>query len=86
MQLGKEPIKSMVNEVGYFKECGGGSIVEATTIGINPDWEFLKQVSESSGVHIIAGTGHYMGYTLPEEAKNATVEELCKVFMISFLI
>ena len=69
----------MIAEVGYFKEDGGGSIVEATTVGINPDWEFLKEVSESTGVHIIAGAGHYMGFTLPDYAKNATVEELCKV-------
>ena len=79
LKLGDEPIKSMITEVGYFKECGGGSIVEATTIGINPNWEFLKEVSESTGVHIIAGAGHYMGFTLPEEAKIATVEELCNV-------
>lgn len=72
----------MITEVGYFKECGGGSIVEATTIGINPDWVFLKEVSESTGVHIIAGTGHYMGFTLPEDVKNATVDDLCTVRII----
>jgi len=78
LKLGDESLKVMTSEVGYFKECGGGSIVEATTIGINPDWEFLKQVSELTGVHIVAGTGHYMGFTLPDEAKNASVEDLCK--------
>ena len=76
----------MISEVGYFKECGGGSIVEATTVGINPDWEFLKQVSESTGVHIVAGTGHYMGFTLPDDAKNASVEDLCKVDILPFVI
>ena len=69
----------MITEVGFFKENGGGSIVEATTVGINPDWEFLKEVSQSTGVHIIAGAGHYMGFTLPEYAKDASIDELCKV-------
>eukprot|EP00794_Sanderia_malayensis_P004855 gene4855-5492_t len=78
LKLGEEDAQSMIAEVGYFKENGGMSMVEATTIGIYPDWEFLKQVSENTGVHIIAGAGHYMGYTLPEYAQNASIEELCK--------
>ena len=82
MKLGDEDLKSMIAEVGYFKENGGGSIVEATTIGIGPNWDFLKQVSEATGVHIIAGAGHYMGFTLPDYAKKATVEELRDVSML----
>lgn len=40
-----------------FQSNGGGTIVENTTIGIYRDIKFLREVAETTGVHVVAGTG-----------------------------
>ena len=69
----------MIKEIKKFKDCGGSSIVEATTNGIYPDWEFLKEISEATGVHIIAGAGYYLDSGLTDDVKSASIEDLTKV-------
>ena len=43
----------------YCQENGGGTVVENTTIGVERDIKFLRQLSQATGVHIVAGTGIY---------------------------
>ncbi len=43
-----------------FKAPGGGCIVENSTFGLNRRTSFLKDLSQGTGVHIIAGTGIYI--------------------------
>lgn len=47
----------MLDEMLRFKSFGGGTIVENTTHGIDRSLKFMKDLSERSGVNIIAGTG-----------------------------
>ena len=79
LALGDETLEDMVKEVEQFKKEGGSSIVEVTTVGINPKVEMLAKVSSATGLNIIAGAGHYLGSTLPQEVRAASVEELTKV-------
>lgn len=69
----------MIDEVMKFKEMGGTSIVEVTTSGIVPNFEFLREVSTATGVNIICGTGYYLGYTLADDIKESSVDELVQV-------
>jgi phosphotriesterase-related protein len=46
-------------EMRRFRESGGGTIVDQTVHGLNPDPEALARVSREAGVHIIAGSGFY---------------------------
>ncbi|XP_066923436.1 phosphotriesterase-related protein-like [Clytia hemisphaerica] len=73
-----ETLEDMIAEVKLFKEMGGDSIVEVTTEGIEPDYEFLREVSKGTGVNIICCTGYYLGHTLSDEVKNASVDDLVK--------
>ena len=43
-----------------FKAAGGGCLVENSTKGLQRRTAFLKHVSETSGVHVVAGTGFYV--------------------------
>jgi phosphotriesterase-related protein len=47
----------MLDEIKYFKELGGRTIVENTIHGISRNIKLLKQLSIDSGVNIISGTG-----------------------------
>ena len=47
------------DELRAYREAGGATIVDQTTIGIGPDPVRLRRVSEATGVRIVAGTGVY---------------------------
>ena len=76
LSFGDEDVTTMIEEVSEYKRLGGDTLVEVTTTGIEPDYQFLKQVSEATGVHIICSTGYYLGHTLPEEVLNASIDTL----------
>lgn len=63
-------------ELLAFKKAGGGAVVDATMAGIGRDVRRLKQMSEETGLHIIAGTGYYVGATHPPELEHLTEKEI----------
>ncbi|XP_039755949.1 phosphotriesterase-related protein [Pararge aegeria] len=64
------------SDVQLYKSLGGGSIVENTTLGLERDIGFYKRVSESTDVHIVAGTGHYIADLQSENTLRSTKEDL----------
>ena len=43
--LGEDPFEDVVKELNFFKNAGGSTIVECTSIGLIQDIEYLKKVS-----------------------------------------
>lgn len=52
-------IDAAVGEVAAYREAGGGSLVDVTTVDIGRNPQALRQVSEATGVNIITTTGLY---------------------------
>lgn len=75
-----ETHQAVVSDVKLFKEFGGRTIVENTTYGINRNLELMYQVARSTGVNIVAGTGHYLEMTQKPETLNMTVEEMTELY------
>ncbi len=48
-----------IEEAALFAGAGGGSIVDAGSIGIRPDPLALRRISLATGLHVIAATGFY---------------------------
>src|SRR5436190_433659 len=48
-----------VEELAPFRQLGGSSVVDLTTTGIRPQPAKLREVSERTGLHVIAGCGYY---------------------------
>lgn len=73
-------------ELACFREAGGSTVVDATLPGIGRNPMALKRISEETGLHIIMGTGFYVGQTHPKEldamsdrqVADLMVEELTK--------
>ena len=64
-----DDVAEMAAEVAHFGACGGGTIAEMTTLGLRPNPAGLREISERTNVHVIAGTGFYTEETLsPEQA------------------
>jgi phosphotriesterase-related protein len=71
----------MVEEVALFKKAGGNTIVEQTVYGLHPDPEGLRDISEKTGVKIIAGTGFYWDMYHPSWLHEMSVAEITKRFV-----
>ena len=57
--------KMAIYEIGLFKAAGGGTIVDATTIGIGRNPLALVKVAEATGVNIVMGAGYYVDMVHP---------------------
>ncbi len=73
-----EGIDDAVEEMKYFKQYGGQTVVDVTLDEIGRDPLALREVSERSGVNIILGCGHYYHKAHFPYVKDATVEQLAK--------
>ena len=59
-----------------FKEAGGDTVVEVSSRGLGRDVLGLKQIAESSGVNIIAGSGYYKVAGHPPDMAERSVEDV----------
>jgi len=73
--------KVALEELLEFKAFGGGTIVDATTVGIGRDPVALKRVSKLTGVNIVMGTGFYTAATHPKEIERMGEEEIAEIMI-----
>jgi phosphotriesterase-related protein len=74
-----------VSETLIFKNSGGKTIVDCTSIGINREVAKLKELSLRTGVNIIAGSGYYTQDTHPKEMKNWKAENIAENMINDFV-
>ena len=67
-----------VQELLWFKEAGGQTLIDCTPDEIGRDPEALRQVSLKTGVNIVAGCGNYYHMAHPEFVHRESVDELAK--------
>lgn len=58
-----------IAELKRFKDAGGGTIVELTIGGIEPQPARLRAIAEASGVAVVAGAGFYVDAYLDDETR-----------------
>ena len=68
----------IVDEVTLYKQAGGNTIVEQTVYGLHPDPQGLRDISEKTGVKIIAGTGFYWDMYHPTWLHEMSVADITK--------
>lgn len=67
-----------IEEAGRFRDAGGRSIVDLTTIGLAPDPAALRSISIATDLHVVAGAGYYRAKTLPADALDLPIEVLAE--------
>jgi phosphotriesterase-related protein len=65
-------------ELLAFKRAGGDAVVDVTTRGIGRNPQALKNISSSTGLHVIAGCGYYTQDTHPPDLHDKDVDALMK--------
>lgn len=63
-------------EATRFREAGGATIVDLTTIGLGPDPDALRDIATATGLNIVAGAGYYREKCLPADVLDRSVDEL----------
>lgn len=68
-------------ELGHFRNLGGASIVETTSVSIGRDLPRLREISAATGLNIIAGTGFYLDSSQPEDVKSSAEATLVELML-----
>src|ERR1700738_31378 len=63
-------------DIDDFMTAGGRTIVELTCRGLSPNPEDLRQISQKTGVNIIAGTGYYTSITRPAGFNQRSIDSI----------
>lgn len=65
-----------VQELARYTAAGGGTIVDATSIGLGRDALGLAEISRRSGVHVVMGAGFYFNPYHPSDVAARGRDEL----------
>ncbi len=71
-----QDVETAKREVAHYKNAGGQSLVDATTVGIERDPEALAEISRASDVNIIMGAGFYVGPSHPKDFSDRSVDSV----------
>ena len=61
-----------IAEASLYKRAGGGTIVDATTIGIGRDPLGLARIARATGLNVVMGAGFYVGVVHPADMDERT--------------
>lgn len=70
---------SILQEAQLFKKFGGGTIVENTSHGLERNIPLMIEVSKSTGIHVVAGTGYYVAAVQPNSTLQLSIEEMSEI-------
>jgi phosphotriesterase-related protein len=74
----QKDIEAAATELDQFKALGGGTVVEVSSGGLVPDPAGLAQIAQWTGLHIVAGTGYYIGASHPADLADKSVEQVAE--------
>lgn len=70
-----------IEELSYFKQAGGRTVVELTSIGIGRDPLALKRISLATGTHVVMGSGWYREAVYPSYIQSKMADELAEMIL-----
>lgn len=70
-----------IRELQYFQQLGGHTILDATSVSIGRNLPVLRDISEKTGLTIIAGTGFYLDSSQPDEIKALSTEDIADILL-----
>src|SRR3954470_12921281 len=68
--------REAIDEALYFKQAGGGTVVDTTTLGLGRDPLALRRISSATGLHVSMATGYYVYLSHPADMDSRTEDQL----------
>jgi phosphotriesterase-related protein len=75
----------VIQELHWFRQAGGGCIVEVTPEGTGRDPVQLRNISRASGVPVISGIAFYEESTFPAWVHKASLEQIADYFILQLV-
>lgn len=69
-------VDAAIDEANIYKQYGGGSLVDATSIGIKRDAAGLARISRATGVNVIMGASYYVDAAHPAGMDDMNEDDL----------
>ena len=69
-------IDTAIEEIGLFKQRGGGAVVDPTSIGIARDPLSLARIARATGLHVIMGSSYYVSQSHPPDMSERTEDDI----------
>lgn len=76
--LGLTSVAAAKKELSCFRVAGGQALVEMTTVEVGRSPDTLRSLSEETGVHIIAATGHNVGKYSDPYVAEMSIDEVAQ--------
>jgi phosphotriesterase-related protein len=76
-----DDVGTAVAELARFAALGGRTVLEATCLGIGRDLRRLREISERTGVNVVAGTGYYLEASHPAAIAGLGAEEVAALIL-----
>ncbi len=71
----------VIEDLTWFRQAGGRTIVEVTPEGIGRDPTKLREISQRSGVQVVAGIAFYDEATYPSWVRDASIKQISDYFV-----
>ena len=65
-----------IEELMHYKDLGGQTVVDPTTIGLGRDPLALQRISRRTGLHIVSSAGFYLEFSHPDFVRDSSIDEL----------
>ena len=69
-------IEDAIEEVSLYKQFGGGSLIDVTSIGVARDPVALARISRATGVNIVMGGSYYQRLFHPPDMDDLSEDDL----------
>ncbi len=67
-----------ISEAALYGKLGGGTIVDATTIGIGRDPLALARIARATGLNIVMGAGYYVDVVHPDDMDDKAESDIAR--------
>ena len=82
---GLQDINVAIDEANLFKQYGGGTIVEPSSMGIGRDPKGLARISRATGVKVIMGGSFYVDASHPKDMSERDESELVEKIVLDII-
>jgi phosphotriesterase-related protein len=65
-----------LRELGMFRDAGGSTVVDVSSVGLRGDVQRIRRLAERSNLNIVAATGCYVAQSLPPHVSEQTADDL----------
>lgn len=79
-------VQTAIEEALLYKQAGGGTIVDVTSIGLGRDPRALARIARATGLNVIMGASYYVEPAYPQKMDDKTEDEIVEEIVRDVLV